>query len=146
MGGTIEFVKELEHLIQSLEAQKCKLLHQGVAQASEDASISKFIRPPFAHFIVYPPKYTWSQAPNKYTIQTKEAIADIEVTLIETHAHLRILSKRSFRQLPKLVAGFQTLYLTILHLNVTTMDSMVLYSINAKVCYCSCMLQNFGFR
>ncbi|KAJ1395642.1 Myc-type, basic helix-loop-helix [Sesbania bispinosa] len=132
VGGAIEFVKELEHLMQSLEAQKYQLLHQGVAQSSEDAAISKFLRPPFANFFMYP-QYTWSQAPNKYTSQTKAAIADIEVTLIETHANLRILSRRSPRQLSKLVSGFQTLYLTILHLNVTTMDPLVLYSISAKV-------------
>lgn len=88
--------------------------------------------PPFAQFFVYP-QYTWSQIPNKYTSKTKAAIADIEVTLIETHANLRILSRRSPRQLSKMVVGFQTLHLSILHLNVTTMDPLVLYSISAKV-------------
>ncbi|KAK7252489.1 hypothetical protein RIF29_36462 [Crotalaria pallida] len=133
VGGAIEFVKELEHILQSLEAQKVQLLHQGVAQANEDTSISKIMAPPFARFFVYP-QYTWSQPPNKYTSQSKAgAIADIEVTLIETHASLRILSQRRLRQLSKLVAGFQTLCLTILHLNVTTMDPLVLYSVSAKV-------------
>ncbi|OIW10668.1 hypothetical protein TanjilG_16040 [Lupinus angustifolius] len=133
VGGAIEFVKELEHLLQSLEAQKLQLLHQRVAQTNEDTAISKINTPPFAQFFVYP-QYTWSQAPNKYTSQTKVgAIADIEVTLIETHASIRILSQRRLRQLSKLVAGFQTLYLTILHLNVTTIDPLVLYSVSAKV-------------
>ena len=135
MGGAIEFVKELEHLLQSLEVQKLRLLHQGVAQDNDDTAISKFMRPPFSHYFVHP-QCTWSQAPNKYTSQTKTAIADIEVTLIETHANLRILSRRSPKQLSKLVAGFQTLYLTILHLNVTTMESLILYSISTKVCKC----------
>lgn len=133
MSGAIEFVKELEHLLQSLEAQKLQLLHQGLAQANEDTAISKFMRPPFTQFFGYP-QYTWSQAPNKFTSQTKAAIADIEVTLIESHASLRILSQRRPRQISKLVAGFQTLYLTILHLSVTTMDPLVLYSVSAKVC------------
>ncbi|KAE9613293.1 hypothetical protein Lal_00027611 [Lupinus albus] len=132
VGGAIEFVKELEHLLQSLEAQKLQILHQRVAQANEDKAISKINTPPFAHFFVYP-QYTWSHAPNKYTSQTKVAIADIEVTLIETHASIRILSQRRLKQLSKLVAGFQILYLTILHLNVTTMDPLVLYSVSAKV-------------
>ncbi|CAL0311810.1 unnamed protein product [Lupinus luteus] len=133
VGGAIEFVKELEHLLQSLEAQKLQLLHQGGAQANEDTPSSKMNTPPFAQFFVYP-QYTWSQPPNKYTSQTKVgAIADIEVTLIERHASIRILSQRRLRQLPKLVAGFQTLYLTILHLNVTTIDPLELYSVSAKV-------------
>lgn len=134
MGGAIEFVKELEHLLQSLEAKKFQILQQEVAQSNnEDSTIFKLMRPPFAQFFVYP-QYTWSQAPNKYTSKTQAAIADIEVTLIETHANLRILSRRSPRQLSKLVSGFQTHNLTILHLNVTTMDPLVLYSISAKVC------------
>lgn len=143
VGGAIEFVKELEHLLQSLEAQKLQLLEPeqpagagGVtltAPAGEEISTmrstSKLVMPPpFAQFFVYP-QYTWSQIPNKYTSKTKAAIADIEVTLIETHANLRILSRRSPRQLSKLVVGFQTLHLSILHLNVTTMDPLVLYSI-----------------
>lgn len=132
VGGAIEFVKELEHLLQSLEAQKLQIL-QGLGAANEDTpTTSKFPPPPFAQFFMYP-QYTWSQMPNKYTSKTKAAIADIEVTLIETHANLRILTRKSPRQLSKLVTGFQTLYLTILHINVTTMDLLVLYSISAKV-------------
>lgn len=134
MGGAIEFVKELEHLLQSLEARKLQLLHQEVAQTNENTAISKLMQPPFAQFFSYP-QYTWSQTPNKYTSKTKAAIADIEVTLIETHANLRILTRRnSPGQLTKLVAGFQTLCLTVLHLNVTTIDPLVFYSISAKVC------------
>jgi hypothetical protein len=132
-------VKELEHLLQSLEAQKLQLLQPGVTLTSprpaaeeNTTTSSKFMAPPFAQFFVYP-QYTWSQIPNKYTSKTKAAIADIEVTLIETHANLRILSRRSPRQLSKMVVGFQTLHLSILHLNVTTMDPLVLYSISAKV-------------
>lgn len=135
VGGAIEFVKELEHLLQSLEARKLKL-HQGLTGPDydiEDATAtSEFPPPPFAQFFVYP-QYTWSQIPNKFTSKTKASIADIEVNLIETHANLRILSRRSPRQLSKLVAGFQTLYLTVLHINVTTMDPLVLYSISAKL-------------
>lgn len=134
MGGAIEFVKELEHHLQSLEAQKLQPIHEpaGARGLNEDTTTSKFLQRPFSQFFLYP-QYTWSQIPNKYTSKTKAAIADIEVTLIETHANLRILSRRSPRQLSKLVAGFQALYLPILHLNVTTMDPLVLYSISAKV-------------
>ncbi|KAG6633667.1 transcription factor bHLH71-like [Carya illinoinensis] len=133
VGGAVEFVKELEHLLQSLEAQKLQLPQQGAeALIDEDATTCKFRQPPFAQFFVYP-QYTWSQIPSKYTMKTEDAIADIEVSLIETHANVRILSRRNPRQLSKLVAGFQTLRLSILHLNVTTMDPLVLYSISAKV-------------
>ncbi|GAV89695.1 HLH domain-containing protein [Cephalotus follicularis] len=137
VGGAIEFVKELEHLLQSLEAQKFQLLQQGAGVANEDTTINNKINnslvpAPFAQFFVYP-QYTWSQTPNKYTSKTEAAIADIEVTLVETHANVRILSRKIPKQLSRLVAGFRALYLSILHLNVTTMDPLVLYSISAKI-------------
>ncbi|KAF3658849.1 Transcription factor bHLH96 [Capsicum annuum] len=149
VGGAIEFVKELEHILQSLESKKFILLQQqqrgigtddggydGEAPHTTSGEISapttEYFSTPFAQFFSYP-QYTCSQIPNKYTSKSKAAIADIEVTLIETHANVRILSRRRFRQLSKLVAAFQSLYLTVLHLNVTTLDPLVLYSISAKV-------------
>lgn len=122
-------MKELEHLLHSLEAQKLQLLHN----ADVSTSTSKPAQTPFAQLLECP-QYTWSHCPNKFTSKTKAAIADIEVTLIETHANLKIMSRRiSPRQLSKLVGGIQSLQLTILHLTVTTMDPFVLYSISVKV-------------
>ncbi|XP_057478049.1 LOW QUALITY PROTEIN: transcription factor bHLH71-like [Actinidia eriantha] len=132
VGGAIEYVKELEHLLQSLEAQKLLVLQQGGQPSTTTTAATRFLTAPFAQFFAYP-QYTWSQFSNEYNSKSKEAMADIEVTLIETHANLRILSRKNFRQLSKLVTGFQTLWLTILHLNVTTLDPLVLYSISAKV-------------
>ncbi|XP_022756343.1 transcription factor bHLH71-like [Durio zibethinus] len=134
VGGAIEFVKELEHLLQTLEAQKLRVLHQvRPADANElETTNSILLSPPFPQFFMYP-QYTWSQIPNKYTSKTKASIADIEVTLIETHANLRILSRKGPRLLSKIVTGFESLYLSILHLNVITVDPLVLYSISAKV-------------
>lgn len=123
VGGAISFLKELEHLLQSLEAQKLQ----------QSNAASEFLQPPFSQFFLHP-QYTWSQIPsNKYTSKTQGAIADIEVTLIETHANLRILTRKCPRQVSKLVAGFQSLRFSILHLNVTTVDPFVLYSISAKI-------------
>lgn len=148
VGGAIQFVKELEHLLQSLEARKLELNlqenkniggsdhhHPYQDHNNQDNYMmsSKLEPPPFAQFFVCP-QYIWSQISTKYyTSKTNAAIADIEVTLIETHASLRILSRRSPKQLSKLVAGFQTLHLTILHLNVTTLNPLVLYSVSVKV-------------
>ncbi|PON48015.1 Basic helix-loop-helix transcription factor [Parasponia andersonii] len=146
VGGAIEFVKGLEYLLQSLESQKLQVLqginnnggsdhhdHDHEDSSNINSGIPKLlVPPPFAQFFVYP-QYTWSQISNNYTSNTNAAIADIEVTLIETHANLRIFSRRSPKQLSKLIAGFQTLHLTVLHLNVTTLNALVLYSVSVKV-------------
>nr|GMD97333.1 transcription factor bHLH71-like [Ipomoea batatas]GMD99179.1 transcription factor bHLH71-like [Ipomoea batatas] len=142
VGGAIEFVKELEHLLQSLEAEKLRLQRQQQPAAGDGASGSgvkgsSFTTNPFWQFFAYP-QYTCSSPPlipNKCTSKTSAAAADIEVTLIETHANVRILSpRRKARQLSKMVAAFQTIMcMSVLHLNVTTFDLLVLYSISAKV-------------
>ncbi|XP_076938513.1 transcription factor bHLH94-like [Bidens hawaiensis] len=135
VGGAIEFVKELEHMLQSLEAKKFILTQQEEEQEDEEQSLITNLSstiPPFSQFFSYP-QYTCSQIPSKHTSKSKAAIADIEVTLIETHANLRVLSRKRLTQLYKMVACFQTLYLSVLHLNVTTLDPLVLYSISLKV-------------
>nr|WCO08250.1 hypothetical protein [Suaeda aralocaspica] len=139
VGGAIEYVKELEHLVHSLEVQKLLCLQQPRVMRSElsdtpTTTNNSTLSTPITEFIFSDSEHTSSQVGNKYTLKSKAAVADIEVTLIETHANLRILSKKNPRQLSRLVAGFLTLRLTILHLSVTTLDpSLALYSISAKV-------------
>lgn len=126
-------MKELEHILQSLEAQKLQLLQE---EGQRDAASAT----PFAQFFAQPQYYMSScstqSTPNKYynyRSSNNGGIAEIEVTLVETHANIRVLSPKRLRQLSKLVAAFHNLYLTILHLNVTTLDPLVLYSISTKV-------------
>lgn len=67
--------------------------------------------------------------------QSLSAMADIEVAMVENHANMRIRSKSRPRQLVKLVHELQILRLTILHLSVTSLDQIVLYSLSVKVSY-----------
>nr|XP_010942629.1 transcription factor bHLH96 [Elaeis guineensis] len=136
IGGAINYVKELEQLLQSLEAQK------RLKQRSDAA--------PFADFFTFPQYSSSSSCSTHSTAITSAAtatnnnireamaenwpaVADIEVTMVESHANLKVLSRRRPKQLLKLVVGLQSLQLTTLHLNVTTMDQMVLYSFSLKV-------------
>ncbi|KAF7829969.1 transcription factor bHLH96-like [Senna tora] len=122
IGGAINFVKELEQLLQSMEAQTQN-------KSNETA---------FAHFFTFP-QYTTTSAAQSCTatndaVQKESGVADIEVSLVDSHANLKILSNKQPGQLLKMVLGLQTLRLCILHLNVTTtLDNMVLYSLSVKV-------------
>ncbi|KAG7532450.1 Myc-type basic helix-loop-helix (bHLH) domain [Arabidopsis thaliana x Arabidopsis arenosa] len=151
VGGAIDFIKELEHKLLSLEAQKlhnAKLNQSVTSSTSQDSngeqesphqpsslSLSQF----FLHS--YDPS---QENRNGSTSSVKTPMEDLEVTLIETHANIRILSRRrGFRwstmatarppQLSKLVSALQSLSLSILHLSVTTLDTYAIYSISAKV-------------
>ncbi|KAL5212439.1 hypothetical protein ABZP36_023286 [Zizania latifolia] len=175
VGGAIEFVKELEQQLQSLEAQKRTLLQnkancddamapmhnasgRNAAACMESTSnCSSSITedaapcdgPPFAQFFAYP-QYVWCHSPRDSATAAssssssaeapalqgenhRSGVADIEVSLVESHASIRVMSPRRPGQLFKLIAGLQALRLTVLHLNVTTLDSLVLYSLNVKV-------------
>ncbi|XP_072953123.1 transcription factor bHLH94-like [Typha angustifolia] len=127
IGGAINFVKELEQLLQSLEAQK------RTKQSSDTA--------PFAGFFAFP-QYSrstgtaaTSSLPNSDgdAAENRAAMADIEVTMVESHASLKVFARRRPKQLLKMLVGLQNLRLSTMHLNVTTVDQMVLYSLSLKV-------------
>ncbi|PRQ48571.1 putative transcription factor bHLH family [Rosa chinensis] len=139
IGGAINFVKELEQLLQSLEVgRRTKQSHLDLASI-------------FSNFFTFPQYSTCSSTNthghghseymNNNLVHPHEimgekrsgAIADVEVTMVESHANIKVLLKRHPRQLLKMVVGLHSLRLMILHLNVTTMDSMILYSFSVKV-------------
>ncbi|KAK6911512.1 Myc-type, basic helix-loop-helix (bHLH) domain [Dillenia turbinata] len=138
IGGAINFVKELEQQVHSLGAQK------RVNQSSERGNCSgegggSGGGLPFAEFFTFPQYSTTStcgdnsRTMNDGTTENSSSIADIEVTMVESHASIKIRSKRRPKQLLKIVSGLQSLCLTILHLNVSTHDQFVLYSLSVKV-------------
>ncbi|XP_022720092.1 transcription factor bHLH94-like isoform X2 [Durio zibethinus] len=132
IGGAINFVKELEQRLQLLSAQK------EVKESSDHGggSCSSL----FDEFFTFPQYSTSSTRGDNSTsmndqpmVETQSAIADIEVTMVESHANLKIRSKRRPAQLLKVVTGLNSMHLSILHLNVTTVDQTVLYSLSVKL-------------
>ncbi|WVY96103.1 hypothetical protein V8G54_028254, partial [Vigna mungo] len=133
IGGAINFVKELEQRLHLLGAQK-----EGEGKSDAGGATNM----PFSEFFAFP-QYSTSGgggggSDNSATVgeelgEVKSGIADIEVTMVESHANLKIRSKKRPKQLLKLVSGLHTMRLTILHLNVTTTGEVVLYSLSVKV-------------
>ena len=126
IGGAINFVKELEQRLQFLGGQKEK---------EEKSDV------PFSEFFSFPQYSTSagggcdnSTAMSEQKCEAQSGIADIEVTMVESHANLKIRSKKRPKQLLKIVSSLHGMRLTILHLNVTTTGEIVLYSLSVKVC------------
>jgi hypothetical protein len=107
-------VKELEQLLQCLEAQKRS------KQPPADGSLSSSV---LSGFLTFP----------QYSAEKNSGIADIEVTMVERHANIKVVSRKHPKQLLEMVARLHSLHLVVLHLNVTTVDKMVLYSFCVKV-------------
>ncbi|XP_050230778.1 transcription factor bHLH96-like [Mercurialis annua] len=132
IGGAINFVKELEQLLQTME------VHKNTKLQKPNGHLNGGFSSPFSDFFTFPQYSTRTPATGEESLasvgdQNQWAVADIEVTMMESHANLKILSKKRARQLLKIVAGLQGLRLSVLHLNVTTVDSMVLYSVSVKI-------------
>ncbi|GMH00195.1 hypothetical protein Nepgr_002034 [Nepenthes gracilis] len=130
IGGAINYVKELEQLLQSLEAQRRFYKQQG--GQDDNASCS-----PFADFFTfrrYSTRSNLAEGNNNNSVSFNDSDAgDVEVTMVESHANVKILAKKQPKQLLKLMTGFQSLRLSVLHLNVTTVDQMVLHSFSLKI-------------
>ncbi|KAM7258091.1 hypothetical protein ACFE04_013832 [Oxalis oulophora] len=134
IGGAINFVKELEQVLTFTEA------HQRTTQLQQKQDKKCFDSPAFAKFFDFPQfsKYTNHSLPSSSMeddrpMLAESAAADIEVTMVERHANLKILVKKQHRQLLKLIDGLQGLRINILHLNVTSFDQLVLYSASVKI-------------
>ncbi|XP_066388605.1 transcription factor bHLH96-like [Miscanthus floridulus] len=149
VGGAINYVRELEQLLQSLEVQK-SIKSRGSSGSTDTGSS------PFAGFFSFPQYSTTTSGLGGCSGNTSNggncsdaaaasagsaetgrrpaaAVADIEVTMVEGHASLKVLARRWPKQLLKLVAGLHQLRIPPLHLNVTTVDAMVLYTFSLKV-------------
>ncbi|CAK8544695.1 unnamed protein product [Lathyrus sativus] len=127
IGGAINFVKNLEQKLQFLGVEKEK--------EGEFETIDGNKNKPFSEFFTFP-QYSTSVCETKMgdeVHQSSNTIADIEVTMVESHANLKIRSKKKPKQLLKMVSSLHGMCLTILHLNVTTSHEFVFYSISVKV-------------
>jgi len=155
VAGAINFVKELEQLLQSLEAQKRR--QGGCTEPPPPPA-------PFAGFFTFPQYSTAatgvvgsSDSAGSGGDQSgggcagagaRRGVADIEVALAESHANVKVLAPRRPRQLLRMVVALQCLGLTVLHLNVTTTaDHLAFYSLSLKVTnYRHCMRRRAGIR
>uniref|UniRef100_A0A7C8YFU8 BHLH domain-containing protein n=1 Tax=Opuntia streptacantha TaxID=393608 RepID=A0A7C8YFU8_OPUST len=153
IGGAINFVKELEQNLQCLSARKH--INENDTNTGGSGSSSSL---PFGEFFSFP-QYSGTTSGgggggggsgfafgdnDDQVIRSAMShclggggsggvAADVEVTMVESHALLKIRTRRPPKQLSKLVLGVQGLRLTILHLNVSKLDGVALYSFSVRV-------------
>ncbi|OEL36911.1 Transcription factor bHLH96 [Dichanthelium oligosanthes] len=133
VGGAINYVRELEQLLQSLEVQRSLKEHNHNSSN------------PFAGFFSFPQysttsashggagNHTTKEEASDRSPQSSWITADIEASMVDGHTSVKVQARRRPRQLLRLAAGLQQLGLTTLHLNVSTAGTMVMYSFSLKV-------------
>ena len=140
IGGAIEFVRELEQLLQCLESQKRRRLYGEASRQMGDTSMAIHEQQQQQPF--FPPMslpndeiklVDYDTGLQEETAENKSCLADVEVKLLGFDAMIKILSRRGAGQLVKTIAALEDLQLNILHTNITTIEQTVLYSFNVKV-------------
>lgn len=148
IGGAIEFVRELEQLLQCLESQKRRRLFGGSEPPRNSVDTPPMLpirQSPQQPF--FPPLPLPCGNDNMRILEldpsggglredmaeNKSCLADIEVRVLGYDAMIKILSRRRPGQLIKIIAALEDLQFNILHTNITTIEQTVLYSFNVKV-------------
>ncbi|ESQ37258.1 hypothetical protein EUTSA_v10002990mg [Eutrema salsugineum] len=133
IGGVIEFVRELEQLLQCLESQKRRrILGESVHSQIGDMTTPKNVAANQTQ-IENVTELEGGGGRREETAENKSCLADVEVKLLGFDAMIKILSRRRPGQLIKTIAALEDLHLSILHTNITTMEQTVLYSFNVKI-------------
>ncbi|KAK8958091.1 Transcription factor FAMA [Platanthera guangdongensis] len=132
IGGAIEFVRELEQLLQCLESQKRRRIYGSVADASLPLPIPQLLQSPPLPLSCIDPTGGCGGLVEEMA-ENRSALADIEVRMLGADAMIKILSRRRAGQLLRTIAALEDMQLTILHTNITTIEQTVLYSFNVKM-------------
>ncbi|KAL0699448.1 hypothetical protein Bca4012_055570 [Brassica carinata] len=141
IGGAIEFVRELEQLLQCLESQKRRRIlgETGNRQVGDMTTTIASSSPitSVANPLISTGNVTELEGGGgglrEEAAEKKSCLADVEVKLLGFDAMIKILSRRRPGQLIKTIAALEDLHLSILHTNITTMEQTVLYSFNVKI-------------
>ncbi|CAH8361998.1 unnamed protein product [Eruca vesicaria subsp. sativa] len=140
IGGVIEFLSELEQLLQCLESQKrLRILAETNDMHGGDMTTNMITSSPItsvANPLIITGNVTGLEGGGglrEETAEKKSCLADVEVKLLGFDAMIKILSRRRPGQLIMTIAALEDLHLSILHTNITTMEQTVLYSFNVKI-------------
>ncbi|EFJ08722.1 hypothetical protein SELMODRAFT_428659 [Selaginella moellendorffii] len=151
IGGAIEFVKELEQLLQCLQAQKRRRLYSDAFSPKPSPSaVSSIPLPPFPPYASSPapsldnPDPTAADSSSKFVndnfydckqivAEAKSEVADIEVRMAGSDAVVKILSQRRPGQLLKTISALESMCMSIVHTNITTIEQTVLYSFTVRI-------------
>ncbi|XP_062179531.1 transcription factor MUTE-like [Phragmites australis] len=130
IGGAIEFIKELQQVLESLEARKKRRSNSFspsptpsprsllTAAGSNDSPVAAVNR---------------AVAVKELAACSNSTVADVEAKISGSNVLLRTLSRRIPGQAVRMITVLETLHLEVLHLNISTMEDTVLYSFVLKI-------------
>nr|BAV59627.1 bHLH transcription factor [Potamogeton wrightii] len=138
IGGAIEFVRELEQLLQCLESQKRRRLYGTDQPQPQQQPPPIFLRPspqntPLSDDLEKLIDSDVGTGVREEAAEVKSCLADVEVKVLGFDAMIKILCRKRPGQLLKTIAALEELQFDILRTNITTVEQTVLYSLNVKM-------------
>ncbi|ONK61435.1 uncharacterized protein A4U43_C08F29890 [Asparagus officinalis] len=123
IGGAIEFIKELQQVLQSLEAKKQR----------KSLSPTPSPKPQLLPLSLPQPVDSPHENSKELSVSCNTPIADVEAKISGSNVILRTVSKRKHGQVVKIIDVLEKLSFEILHLNISSMETTVLYSFVIKI-------------
>ena len=153
IGGAIDFIRELQQVLESLEARKRRRSSTSTSSGGFSPSPTPS---PRSHLVAFSSSSgcsaaTTSSTPSPPVLLPGKALlpavkelaaccnspaADVEARISGANVLLRTLSRRAPGQAAGMVALLEALHLEVLHLNISTMEDTVLHSFVLKARTC----------
>jgi hypothetical protein len=122
IGGAIDFIRELQQVLESLEARKKR----------RSTSPTPSPRSLLTTASSSPTAINSKQHQVELAACCNSPVADVEAKISGSNVLLRTLSRRIPGHAVSMIALLENLHLEVLHLNISTMDDTVLHSFVLK--------------
>ncbi|KAL6532311.1 hypothetical protein OROGR_014281 [Orobanche gracilis] len=128
IDGVIEFIKELQQVVESLEARKRR---KSLSPTSSGPSPKQF---QLSHQLDSPVGTLHdTNSFKEFGACSNSTVADVEAKISGSNVLLRTISRRVPGQIVRIIGVLEKLSFEILHLNISSMEDTVLYSFVIKI-------------
>ncbi|XP_072960955.1 transcription factor MUTE-like isoform X2 [Typha angustifolia] len=132
IGGVVDYIKELQQVLQSLEAKKQRKAYSEVLSPRGAASSSP--RPPLSPKpLPLSPRLTTSPISPRTPQQRSPYKPNVKVKFSGSNVVLETVSNRTAGQVVKMAAVLENLELEILHLSINTVDDTMMNCFTIKI-------------
>ncbi|CAH8353293.1 unnamed protein product [Eruca vesicaria subsp. sativa] len=150
IGGVIEFIKEMQQLVQVLESKKRRKTLNGHSFLHDHQTLESL-----ANTTNATSRVPFSRIENVMTTSTFKEVgaccnsphANVEAKISGSNVVLRVVSRRIEGQLVRIVSALEKLSFQVLHLNISSMEETVLYFFVVKIgLECHISLEDLTFE
>ncbi|KAI0504333.1 transcription factor MUTE [Dendrobium catenatum] len=141
IGGAIEFIKEMQQLLHSLETKKKrKSLSPSPSPSSRPSVLQLTSPPPLASCSPF-------EAVKELSACCNSSVADVEAKISGSNVILKTLSKSIPGQVVRIISLLEREAFEILHLSISSMEDTVLYSFVIKIgLQCKLSVEELAFE